>query len=269
MVFEPTERLHLGAEAEVWKGTWFGRPAVRKQRRPRSWRHPNLDHRLGVRRMISEARLLIRTRKAGLSVPCVWDLDYDGGQLILEHLDGRPLIELLNDDETTALHAESVLRKVGAAVRALHRVATTHGDLSSNNILIDGEDVHLIDFGLASVEYDVERFGIDLTSWMKFWVPLIRSGKVRSTGWWPDTWQPRRRSGPHRCCKEEQSRRLERFTPVWRTSEHGCGITADGSAAAHSVAATCSTPPPQRLRARQFGARCSNRAEVQVPKHGF
>ena len=162
MVFEPTERLHLGAEAEVWKGTWFGRPAVRKQRRPRSWRHPNLDHRLGVRRMISEARLLIRTRKAGLSVPCVWDLDYDGGQLILEHLDGRPLIELLNDNETTALHAESVLHRVGAAVRALHRVATTHGDLSSNNILIDGEDVHLIDFGLASVEYDVERFGIDL-----------------------------------------------------------------------------------------------------------
>ena len=90
MVFEPTERLHLGAEAEVWKGTWFGRPAVRKQRRPRSWRHPNLDHRLGVRRMISEARLLIRTRKAGLSVPSVWDLDYEGGQLIIEHLNGRP-----------------------------------------------------------------------------------------------------------------------------------------------------------------------------------
>ena len=85
MVFNPDQRLHLGAEAEVWKGEWFGRPAVRKQRRPRSWRHPNLDHRLGVRRMISEARLLIRTRKAGLSVPSVWDLDYEGGQLIIEH----------------------------------------------------------------------------------------------------------------------------------------------------------------------------------------
>ena len=80
MAFTPTERLHLGAEAEVWKGEWFGKNAVRKQRRPRSWRHPNLDHRLGVRRMISEARLLIRIRKAGLSVPSVWDLDYEGGQ---------------------------------------------------------------------------------------------------------------------------------------------------------------------------------------------
>ena len=36
MAFTPTERLHLGAEAEVWKGKWFGKTAVRKQRRPRS-----------------------------------------------------------------------------------------------------------------------------------------------------------------------------------------------------------------------------------------
>ena len=162
MAFTPTERLHLGAEAEVWKGEWFGKPAVRKQRRPRSWRHPNLDHRLGVRRMISEARLLIRTRKAGLSVPSVWDLDYEGGQLIIEHLAGRPLIEVLNHEETSQEEAKTVLRRVGHAVRRLHREATTHGDLSSNNILIDGQEVHLIDFGLASIEYDVERFGIDL-----------------------------------------------------------------------------------------------------------
>ena len=162
MVFNPDQRLHLGAEAEVWKGDWFGRPAVRKQRRPRSWRHPNLDHRLGVRRMISEARLLIRTRKAGLSVPSVWDLDYEGGQLIIEYLGGRPLIEVLNDTSTTKDEVKLILHRVGASVRRLHRVATTHGDLSSNNVLIEGERVHLIDFGLASIEYDVERFGIDL-----------------------------------------------------------------------------------------------------------
>ena len=92
----------------------------------RSWRHPNLDHRLGVRRMISEARLLIRTRKAGLSVPSVWDLDYEGGQLIIEHLGGRPLIDVLNDEATTDDEAKAMLRRVGASVRRLHRVATTH-----------------------------------------------------------------------------------------------------------------------------------------------
>ena len=162
MVFNPTERLHLGAEAEVWKGEWYGRPAVRKQRRPRSWRHPDLDHRLGVRRMVSEARLLIRSRKAGLAVPAVWDLDYEGGQLIIEHLPGDPLIEVLNNDGAAEEGIKKTLKRVGSSVRRLHRQAVTHGDLSSNNILIDGENVHLIDFGLASIEYDVERFGIDL-----------------------------------------------------------------------------------------------------------
>ena len=97
MAFIEDRRLHLGAEAEVWRGTWFGKQAVRKQRRPRSWRHADLDHRLGVRRMTSEARLLIRLRKCGLPVPAVWDLDLDGGQLVLEWLPGRTLIEVLNN----------------------------------------------------------------------------------------------------------------------------------------------------------------------------
>ena len=45
----------------------------------------------------------------------------------------------------------------------LHRLAVTHGDLSTNNILIDNDcNATLIDFGLSAVEYEVERFGIDL-----------------------------------------------------------------------------------------------------------
>ena len=162
MAFIEDRRLHLGAEAEVWRGTWFGKQAVRKQRRPRSWRHADLDHRLGVRRMTSEARLLIRLRKCGLPVPAVWDLDLDGGQLVLEWLPGRTLIEVLNDENTEPQTAEFALKSVGSAVRHLHREAMTHGDLSTNNVLINETEVFLIDFGLAAVEYEVERFGIDL-----------------------------------------------------------------------------------------------------------
>ena len=40
----------------------------------------------------------------------------------------------------------------------LHRMAITHGDLSTNNILIDeNANAYLIDFGLSAVEYEVER----------------------------------------------------------------------------------------------------------------
>ena len=162
MVFHPTQQLHLGAEAEVWAGEWFGQRAVSKQRRQRAWRHPHLDHRLGVRRMISEARLLIRLRKNGMDVPPLLDMDLAEGRLIIGFLPGRPLIEVLNDQNTTAKQVKDILQRVGKELRRLHRLAVTHGDLSTNNILVDEDTVHLIDFGLASIEYDVERYGIDL-----------------------------------------------------------------------------------------------------------
>ena len=163
MVFQPNERLHLGAEAEVWSGLWMGRQAVRKIRRKRGWRHPNLEKRLGFRRLLSEARLLIRARRVGLEVPAIWDVDLDKGILVMEMLPGRPLIELLRDENSTQDLIRNSLYNSGALVRRLHRLAMTHGDLSTNNILIDDDlSAHLVDFGLASIDYEVERFGIDL-----------------------------------------------------------------------------------------------------------
>ena len=163
MVFQAGERLHLGAEAEVWSGTWLGRPAVRKQRRTRAWRHPDLDHRLGHRRMMSEARLMVRMHRAGIAVPALYDLDPSAGIMVMELMPGRPLIDELRDGALPASFKQTALSSTGAAIRNVHRLAITHGDLSTNNVLIN-EDGHatLIDFGLAAVDYEVERFGIDL-----------------------------------------------------------------------------------------------------------
>jgi Kae1-associated kinase Bud32 len=163
MAFVPTERLHLGAEAEVWAGTWMGLNAVRKLRRPRKWRHPDLDIRLGYRRMMSESRLLIRLKRRGINVPAVWDLDPKSGRMILERMPGLPLIEILRNDEYSLEFIDTALRNTGALIRRLHREAITHGDLSTNNILIDeNAKPSLIDFGLAAIDYEIERFGIDL-----------------------------------------------------------------------------------------------------------
>ena len=163
MVFQAAERLHLGAEAEVWSGTWFGRPAVRKQRRTRAWRHPDLDHRLGHRRMMSEARLMVRMQRAGIAIPVLYDLDPDAGTMVMQRMPGRPLIDVLRDNALPPSFKQSALTSTGAAIRNVHRLAITQGDLSTNNVLIDEEGhATLIDFGLAAVDYEVERFGIDL-----------------------------------------------------------------------------------------------------------
>jgi len=163
MVFQPELRLHLGAEAEVWSGTWMGRPAIKKMRRNRAWRHPDIERRLGYRRMLSEVRILIRIHNTGMPVPAVWDVDLDNGRIIMQKMHGKPLIEVLRDEESNSDFIKTALENSGKAVRMLHRLAITHGDLSTNNILIDkNASAYLIDFGLSAVEYEVERFGIDL-----------------------------------------------------------------------------------------------------------
>ena len=163
MFFHPEVKLHLGAEAEVWSGTWMGKPAVRKTRRNRAWRHPDLEKRLGYRRMISEARILLRLRDDGLPVPALWDIDLENGRIVMQKMNGRPLIDILRDENTLEKDLRNALYNSGFVVRLLHRMAVTHGDLSTNNILIDEQcNAFLIDFGLSAVEYEVERFGIDL-----------------------------------------------------------------------------------------------------------
>ena len=163
MVFIDEQRLHLGAEAEVWRGSWMGQSAIRKQRRNRSWRHPDLDDRLGRRRMIAEARLLVRLYSNGLNVPLLLDCDVFDQQLVMSHIEGKPLIEILNDDSISDDVVMSILNNTGQSIRMLHRLAVVHGDLSTNNIIITPQnEAVLIDFGLARIEYETELFGIDL-----------------------------------------------------------------------------------------------------------
>ncbi|MBT3652126.1 MAG: Kae1-associated serine/threonine protein kinase [Euryarchaeota archaeon] len=163
MVFIDEQRLHLGAEAEVWRGSWMGQSAIRKQRRNRTWRHPDLDDRLGRRRMIAEARLLVRLYRSGLNVPLLLDCDMFDQQLVMSYVQGKPLIEILNDTSIPDDEVMEILKNTGQSIRMLHRQAVVHGDLSTNNIIITSEnEAVLIDFGLARIEYETELFGIDL-----------------------------------------------------------------------------------------------------------
>ena len=153
------EVLHLGAEAEVVSGTWFGRPAVMKKRRPRGWRHPDLDRRLTSKRMVNEVKLTIQLARLGAPVPAIWDVDLEDSVIIMEKIDSTPLIDVLREKDFD----DNLLISVGKSIRELHRNAVCHGDLSTNNILINlkNEPV-IIDLGLATRQYDVEGFGIDL-----------------------------------------------------------------------------------------------------------
>ncbi|MDP6869979.1 MAG: KEOPS complex kinase/ATPase Bud32 [Candidatus Poseidoniaceae archaeon] len=157
--FATGEILHVGAEAEITAGTWFSKPAIQKIRRKRTWRHPDLDYRLTRKRMNSEVKLMIKLHSIGVPVPAIWDVDFENASIVMQKIEGKQLFEILNNGISDA----ELLKKVGKAIRYLHRNAIIHGDLSTNNILIsqNGEP-YLIDLGLASMEYELEGYGIDL-----------------------------------------------------------------------------------------------------------
>ena len=151
--------IHVGAEAEVRVGSWLGLDAVRKIRRPRGWRHPDLDRMLTLQRMEAEYRSLVRLSNTGIRIPSILHLDRNEMILTMTRVEGTPLIEHLRNG---AASSEDLLR-VGAVIRRLHRAGIVHGDLSTNNILWSEEaEPALIDLGLSSSTTEVERFGIDL-----------------------------------------------------------------------------------------------------------
>jgi Kae1-associated kinase Bud32 len=152
--------LHVGAEAAVSSGLFLGLPAVRKVRRPRGYRHPDLERRLTKSRMSAEARMLTRLAESGIPVPRLLSLDVEKGEMIQSLMPGSPVIECLRSEGAPV---ERILQATGRVIRSLHARGAVHGDLTTNNLLWDDEaGISLIDFGLSSWTTEVERMGLDL-----------------------------------------------------------------------------------------------------------
>ena len=155
----PEKTLHEGAEATVTAGSWLGRPAVLKMRRPRGYRHPDLDRNLTRQRLSVEARVLARLQSSEFPSPALFDLDLEGGWMLLARIDGRPLYEMLNDTPVD----DASMANVGALIRRLHELDISHGDMTTHNILADvAGSLSFIDFGLARISPELEHLGLDL-----------------------------------------------------------------------------------------------------------
>ena len=158
-MWEPLELLHEGAEATVTAGKWMGKPAILKMRRPRSYRHPDLDRRLTRSRLSVEVRVLGRLQQSGFSSPSLYDCDIEESWILISRIDGRPLYEAISDGSAGI----DVMENIGALIRRLHEEDISHGDLTTHNILIDEMgNLSLIDFGLARVSPELEHMGLDL-----------------------------------------------------------------------------------------------------------
>uniref|UniRef100_UPI003AB08CF4 EKC/KEOPS complex subunit TP53RK n=1 Tax=Centroberyx gerrardi TaxID=166262 RepID=UPI003AB08CF4 len=165
--------LKQGAEARVYRTVFLGKPTIVKERFPKRYRHPVLDEKLTHRRTVQEVRSILRCRKAGISAPVVYFVDYTSHCIFLEEIMGAVTVrDHIASAQESRPHAERELEllvaKAGRVLARMHDEDVVHGDLTTSNMLLrsgagSGEpDLVLIDFGLSYISALPEDKGVDL-----------------------------------------------------------------------------------------------------------
>jgi len=146
------ELLGKGAEAYVYKLSFYGLPAVKKVRKRKAYRHRTLDLKLRRERTRQEAKLLHLAKKAGVRAPVVLLLERYA--ITMSFVEGR------------RPKAEEVWREMALALARLHRAHIVHGDFTAANVLLGQEGLTVIDFGLGRYTTKVEDKGDDLFTFL-------------------------------------------------------------------------------------------------------
>lgn len=141
------EEIGRGAEAVITRvGT-----RVKKVRLPKGYRMPALDERIRRERTVMESRIISEARRCGVPTPIV--LDVDSFSLTMEHVEGAKLKDLIDP---------ALSERVGELVGRLHSCGIVHGDLTTSNMILKGEKIYFIDFGLAFHDQGIEAQGVDV-----------------------------------------------------------------------------------------------------------
>lgn len=148
-----------GAEAKVYVGEFAGKPAIYKQRFPKTYRHPVLDERLNSRRITQEARCIAKAWKSRIPTPTLYFVDSKAALIVMEKIDGLSVKEAIIQ---SLMPMEVLGRLLGEIIANLHSADIIHGDLTTSNILLRKDLPVLIDFGLASVSNSAEDRAVDL-----------------------------------------------------------------------------------------------------------
>lgn len=141
-------RLGRGGQAEVYLALhpMLGSEVVLKLSRRTLASHAESGG--GIER---EARIL--TALSHPHLPRVLDLDVHEQRpfLVLEHVAGRSLAEVMSERRLPAIEIAEVVAKVARALHAAHEAGVLHLDLKPENVLIGpAGEVRLIDFGMAA-----------------------------------------------------------------------------------------------------------------------
>jgi TP53 regulating kinase and related kinases len=153
--------IKKGAEASLFLTNWHGRRAVVKVRIPKRYRPETLDKQIRSYRTVHEPQLMHEAKSAGVPTPLIYMVNVPESTIIMEHIEGQQIKQLLNKTDKTSRH--KICIQIGESVAHLHQHGLIHGDLTTSN-MIRAEDcrIFFVDFGLGEKNVELEAQGVDL-----------------------------------------------------------------------------------------------------------
>lgn len=142
-------RKEKGAEAEVE----ITEESVKKRRRKKKYRHPELDKKIRVERTDTEKKLITEALKHGVNVPEAEKIS--DSEIKLQKIDGNKLREKADTEP-------EILEKLGENIALLHSIDIIHGDLTTSNVMVKNDELFLIDFGLSYRSKRTEDRAVDI-----------------------------------------------------------------------------------------------------------
>ncbi len=148
--------IYTGAEAILYleKGNLV------KERIKKSYRHPNIDLKKRKYPTRRENKILIKAKKVGINVPDVLEVDENNTKIIMEYIKGDVIKNTL--DNYTKEKRKKVSKKIGEQTALMHDNEIIHNDLTTSNMILKGEQVYFIDFGLGFISTKTEDKAVDI-----------------------------------------------------------------------------------------------------------
>jgi len=143
--------LAQGAEAKIFKVDG----KVIKERPVKSYRLKEIDEKLRKTRTRREAHILEKLKTADVPAPELFDMNDKDMTIDMSFIEGNQLRDILENN----LH---LAKEVGRVVGKLHNLDIIHADLTTSNMIVNDNKVHLIDFGLSFFSTKVEDKAVDL-----------------------------------------------------------------------------------------------------------
>ncbi len=147
--------IQQGAEALII----LDKKNIIKERVKKSYRHPELDEKIRKLRTRSEAKLLEKASKI-ISIPKITNVDEKDKKIAMEFIQGKKLSEHL--DSFPLKKQKEICNTIGQNVSKLHKENIIHGDLTTSNMILNGNNVFFIDFGLGYISMKTEDKAVDL-----------------------------------------------------------------------------------------------------------